>query len=306
MKMKSKISIALVSFLMCMALLEIVLHILLSPEPGKNRLSFRPRTSGFIIVNPNIVFDSVRGYRFINEPKARYCYFVDTSREIDFTMHVNNQGYASKIDFQPRKLPGVKRYLVFGDSFSAGVIMDTTWVDWLNILFAENNQPLEFYNFSVDGGGMANWWSIYCNEIMDEYEFDGVILAPYIDNINRGFVGWWQDSSCIKGAYFPSKADFTRRNELGSCCFQCFTSETFDRYQKDYFAAVHSATNHFFVLHSLLSGYDLVWGDPYVRGQEKYYSRFIDDGKPLRFDELAQRYKSQNLLFLDSLVADLR
>lgn len=298
------LQITLFTCLIFVAILEILLHHYFSPVIKKNELSFEMNCSGWLVVDPNIEPDSIRGMRFYENGKAHYYYFADTCCEIDFKMHVNNRGYASKTDYHFKKKTA-KRYLVFGDSFSAGLIMDTTWVDYVNLLCVENNLPVELYNFSIDGGGMANWCNIYKHEIDTAYEFDGIILAPYIDNLNRLFITWWYDADCIKAAYLPTPKDFDRKNEFASCAYQHYTEDSFAHYKHDYMERCRQQQAEPFILTpSFLSG-SLIWGDPYERGQKKYYNQYIEDGAPLAFEALKQRYNPANLSCLDSMVKSI-
>jgi len=285
-------------------LFEISLRVLYSPKAEKGKVSRQLYNSGWLVVNPNILADSVRGYRLLPSANTRYSYFTNGQQQINFVQHVNQQGYASKINYEPRKKPGVKRYMVFGDSFSAGLIMDTTWVDYLNKWCAEKNIAAEFYNFSIDGGGMANWYSIYRNEVLGNYEFDGILLAPYIDNLNRMFVTCWQTPECIKAAYLPQQSDFACKEEFGFCTYQPHTDSSFVVFEKEYYHQLEERENTSLLILAFVRG-ELEWGDPYERGQQKYYSKFLYDGEELPFGQLQKRYSPQNLALLDTLAKEL-
>lgn len=95
-------------------------------------------------------------------------------------MHVNNYGYPSYTDFYPKKDGRTRRFLVFGDSYSAGEITDTTWVDFLQRLYSgkSNNYNIELYNCSLEAAGIQNWYLQY-HDHLKHLEFDGVIFAVF-------------------------------------------------------------------------------------------------------------------------------
>lgn len=281
-------------------LIEISLQWNYGGTTSRFSLSQVPHGTGFCITDPNIERDSIIGYRFRQESRSRYAYFVDGRREIDFVMKVNNSGVPSHIDFHPQKdSVSQLRYLVFGDSFSAGVLMDTTWADHVNTLAEQRGIPIQLHNHSIDGGGMSNWYSVFRNGLEQGYEYDGVILAIYLDNLNRMFVSWWDDGDCVRGNYFdapPSDSEL-----LGECCFNTFPGDEFERLERDYFSGDHTGRRPFPMTLALLHG-EVQWGDPYERGQRKYYSQYIDKGSVLPFSRLSERYDPTNLARLDTMV----
>ena len=93
---------------------------------------------------------------------------------------------------------------MFGDSFTAGEFIETPWCDKMNQLASENGLNMEFYSFGIDGGGIENWHSIFFNEVLPNYEFDGVIVAAFYENFRRDFIANITLDSTIYFGYFKS------------------------------------------------------------------------------------------------------
>ena len=90
----------------------------------------------------------------------------------------------TRIDSNPASL----RLAVFGDSFTAGQFLKINWPDLAEDLTRPTSQPLELLNFSVDGGGLANWWSVLTRMVQPQkYQLDGVVFAVFYGDLRRGF-----------------------------------------------------------------------------------------------------------------------
>jgi hypothetical protein len=109
------------------------------------------------------------------------------------TFKGNNYGFHTAIDFSPKKSPNVKRWIVFGDSFTDGYFLQRTWVDEINTMYKEDSILVELYSFSVNGGGVRNWNQIYHEIIDSNFEFDGVIFAVFGNDLKRKFFVLHQD-----------------------------------------------------------------------------------------------------------------
>ncbi|OPZ99674.1 MAG: hypothetical protein BWY70_00905 [Bacteroidetes bacterium ADurb.Bin408] len=143
----------------------------------------------------NFKYDTVAGYR-ISQTPARYgAVLSDGTLESIGVLKGNNLGFPDKRDFEPQKNnPQLKRIAVFGDSYTASQFTDRSWPD-----IAEDKinglayDSVVFMNFSVDGGGLANWHSIIRNIILGEgYQIDAVIFAVMGDDLDRKFM-WKND-----------------------------------------------------------------------------------------------------------------
>jgi hypothetical protein len=128
---------------------------------------------------PFVRYDSVCGYRPI-AGTARYISISNGEAEIDHTTTANSSNWFSEREYHyKKKSKRIKRYMVLGDSFSAGVVVATTWIDQVQqMLTRSGNDSVELYNFSVDGSGIQNWYQIFFKELVPKYEFDGLIIAP--------------------------------------------------------------------------------------------------------------------------------
>lgn len=156
-----------------------------------------------LLVRKNIQFDPVRGFRFL-PGTARTVLIINNQLEYDTRITINNIGIPSKIDYFKKKNPNIFRYIVFGDSFTQGYFLDLNWPDNLNKQFKDKN--IEFYNFAVDGGGLHNWYSIFFNEVLGNYDFDGIIIASFGNNLERGFyvMNPDYDNDIMRGGYIDS------------------------------------------------------------------------------------------------------
>lgn len=138
----------------------------------------------------HIHFDPRIGYRMSSVP-ARYGAVVSDGRlQAMGTLVGNNYGLPDRRDFQPRRNdPSVFRVAVLGDSFTASQF---TQRSWLQVFEDSLNRSLpdsfELLNFSVDGGGLANWHSILKNiMVKDSFDIDAVIYAVLGDDMSRKF-----------------------------------------------------------------------------------------------------------------------
>lgn len=130
---------------------------------------------------PYVRFDSISGYKYI-PGKPRIVKVQDGTLVYDHILSVNNRGYCSVFDFPYKKAgKSKKRLIVFGDSFSAGEITDTTWVDLLNIKMAGSAKSIELFNFGLEATGISGWHNTFFKEIVPNYEFDGIVIANFGD-----------------------------------------------------------------------------------------------------------------------------
>jgi GDSL-like Lipase/Acylhydrolase family len=77
------------------------------------------------------------------------------------------------------------RIAVYGDSYTAMLYQQRTWPDYLHQLYTDAG--IEVYNFSFDGGGLANWSQHYWHELTPKYEFDMVVFAICCNDLLRAF-----------------------------------------------------------------------------------------------------------------------
>lgn len=146
-------------------------------------------------------FDPIRGYRLTSTP-SRFMRITNGTLEYVGVARGNAQGFPDRDDFHPEVDSGsVPRIAVFGDSFTASQFVGQNWPDRAEDLARERGTPLELLNFAVDGGGLANWWSILTRFVDAQgYPLDGVVFAVFGDDLQRKFTVLDQrgrDHSCL-------------------------------------------------------------------------------------------------------------
>ena len=131
-----------------------------------------------------VVFDPVRGFR-LNEIPSRILRITKGEIEYVGKEKGNNQYFQDRDDWYPlNSNKNIARWAVFGDSFTAGPYLEMNWPDRVEDLV----DNLILMNFSVDGGGLANWYNILIKIIEKEnYDIDGIIFANFRGNLYRGF-----------------------------------------------------------------------------------------------------------------------
>jgi len=138
---------------------------------------------------PVVQFDPVLGYRLSTEG-VRFGYVGTRGRVESWgTMRGNDQGFPDADDWGPRRTsPDRKRIAVFGDSFTAAQFVPSAWPEVTEDLLAEAGADVELLNLAVDGGGLANWWSVVTRLLDPQgYELDGVVFVVTGDDLFRGF-----------------------------------------------------------------------------------------------------------------------
>ena len=133
-------------------------------------------------------FDAVRGYR-LTTTRSRITRITMGTVEYVGALRGNNQGFPDRDDFYPQRgSDGGKRFAVFGDSYTAAQFLDENWPDEVEDLSRNDPVRLHLLNFSADGGGLANWWSVLTRFVEhDGYEIDGVIFAIIPGDLWRRF-----------------------------------------------------------------------------------------------------------------------
>jgi len=153
---------------------ELVLHLKSPPQyaTGYNKESAVP--------------DPVRGYRWTAK-EIRYFKTADGETVFDNYFTTNEQGWVMNQDYQQQKPKAVtKRWMLFGDSFSTGIMLDTNLPNRIQENMDRDTLfHSEMYSFAVDGGGIVNWYQTFFKEIIPNYEFDGVVIAVFEDNLYR-------------------------------------------------------------------------------------------------------------------------
>lgn len=146
-------------------------------------------------------FDHIRGYRWLGDSirgfKTRHGVVV-----YDNQFHPNNKGWIMDQDYTFKKKDSIKtRWMILGDSFVAGIMLETNLPNRSQQLLNDSlgKGEIELYSFGIDGGGIMNWYNVFFKEIVPNYEFDGVIIAPYADNLYRDFMVMVIDTNGFMG-----------------------------------------------------------------------------------------------------------
>jgi hypothetical protein len=100
----------------------------------------------------------------------------------EYVLQANNYGFRCNRDFSPSKKTGIKRILIFGDSyaFGNGVSNEVRFPDVMEKLIPD----IEIYNFALEGFGLDQQYLCY-QEIGAEFEHDLIIIAPAIETIRK-------------------------------------------------------------------------------------------------------------------------
>jgi len=139
-----------------------------------------------------IRFDPILGYKLTPTPSRIACIATNGVVESVGAVCGNNHGFPDRDEFwAKRSKPDVRRFAVFGDSFSAAPFLQTKWPDRCEDLSAEAGRSIELLNMSIDAGGHTNWWKTLREFVEPRgYELDGVIFAVYGNDLRRPFVIW--------------------------------------------------------------------------------------------------------------------
>jgi len=134
-------------------------------------------------------FDPVRGYLLTQQP-SRWSRLTNGTVEWAGWLKGNSQGFPTRTDFGPaRPDRAMRRIAVFGDSFSAGDYLDTNWPDRTQALAQAGGERLQLLNFSQEGVGLANWWSILTRLVAPQnYELDGIVFLVFDNDLDRHFL----------------------------------------------------------------------------------------------------------------------
>ncbi len=154
-----------------------------------------------------ITYDSISGFRFTRG--ARIARVTNGELEFDNHFRVNKRGMVTSQEFVAKKTDSTgKRYIVFGNSFTAAMFLQVPWPDQVQRRLDSAGKKIELYSFGIDGGGIKNWHRIYFREILPDYQFDGIIFSIYGDNLAREFlIHHHEDTVNSFVRYFPKAPD---------------------------------------------------------------------------------------------------
>ena len=157
----------------------------------------------------SILFDPVLGVRITHVP-SRASRLTDGKLDLIERFEGNAQGLSDRRDFTMQRSDGDElRLAVLGDSFSAMKALDVLWPERVEDLAAADGRTVRLMNFSIGGGGLANWWSILHRMIAaDGYVIDGVVFAvfdaPVVGDLHRSFLMSDHGHGGVRVGYAPS------------------------------------------------------------------------------------------------------
>ncbi|MCC7193639.1 MAG: SGNH/GDSL hydrolase family protein [Phycisphaeraceae bacterium] len=129
-------------------------------------------------IKPYVRHDPLIGYRYI--PLAEET--LPRPGGGHYTIRINAQGIRSDREYTPQKPPGIFRVVVCGDSFAAGQYVSNN--QRFSELLERRIPNLEVINIALEGTGTDQQLLLF-EEFARSYEFDLVLLFPFLQNISR-------------------------------------------------------------------------------------------------------------------------
>ena len=122
-------------------------------------------------------YHPVIGYRFIPNLKARIPHEGG-----GYLLEANACGFRSNRQFHQLATPGVRRVLVFGDSFTAGdgVSNQQRYTDLLETMIGGT----EIYNFGLSSTGTDQQFLAW-REFASDTACDALVIAVFVENVRR-------------------------------------------------------------------------------------------------------------------------
>lgn len=104
-----------------------------------------------------------------------------------YRIQINADGIRSNRAYSREKPAGVRRILVFGDSFAAGQYVSNE--QRFSEILERRNEGLEVINFGLEGTGTDQQLLVF-RELGRAYEHDLVLLLPFLQNIRRNMADY--------------------------------------------------------------------------------------------------------------------
>ncbi|MCB0387069.1 MAG: hypothetical protein KDD43_16865, partial [Bdellovibrionales bacterium] len=147
----------------------------------------------------HVSFDPQIGYRLSGKPTRMGAYTTIGGIQTWGISQGNNFGFPDSRDFTIKKRDAKKiRLAIFGDSFSASQYLPTPWPDRAEEFLEGRGIPVEIMNFSIDGGGLGNWWSTITQVIKaQQMEVDALVFVVFSTDLMRSFM-LWDDEAHLK------------------------------------------------------------------------------------------------------------
>lgn len=129
-------------------------------------------------------YHPVPGYTLIPEVRARIPH-----ESGGYLLRANKAGFRCDREFTQPRTPGMRRVLLFGDSFTAGDGV-SNGQRYGDLLEKEVGQ-LEVYNFGLPGSGTDQQYLASC-EFTGGIEHDLLVIAVLVENIRRNVAAYRQ------------------------------------------------------------------------------------------------------------------
>ena len=164
---------------------------------------------GTVFDRPPTTFDPILSYRW--NPGFRYVRVANGEIVCDLAPAINNEGFHCSFDYEHEKRDRrTFRFIVLGDSFTNDLAVNEAWPETLQYLLqsrAEHGINVEVYGMPTDGGGLPNWNTTLKEFVVPNYEFDGLILADWGDDLSRD----WVICHSTEEGMFWDRVDLTQR-----------------------------------------------------------------------------------------------
>lgn len=153
-------------------------YLFLAQRPGGDATD---RTSLAVDVKPYVRHHGVVGYEYVPNTDLT----LSAPGGGRYTIKINSAGIRSDREYTRDKPPGVYRILAFGDSMSAGQFVSNE--HRFSEILERRHLGLEVINFSLEGSGTDQQLLLF-EQVAGKYEFDTVLLFPFVQNIRRNMV----------------------------------------------------------------------------------------------------------------------
>ena len=139
---------------------------------------------------PPSVFDPILSYRW--NRNTRFVRVANGEIVRDTVPHINNEGFHCSFDYIRQK-PNDRtfRFIALGDSFTNDLALERAWPETLHHLLRsrpEHGITVEVYGMPTDGGGLPNWYTTLHEYVLPQFDFDGLIIADWGDDLDRDWV----------------------------------------------------------------------------------------------------------------------
>ncbi|MDP6112148.1 MAG: hypothetical protein QGG53_09810 [Planctomycetota bacterium] len=144
---------------------------------------------GTVYNRPPVTFDPILSYRW--NPGIRVVRVAQGEIVFDSSPKINNEGFHCSYDYHREKRERTFRFIVLGDSFTNDLAVDEAWPETVQHLLRsrpEHATGIEIYGMPTDGGGLPNWYSTLKEYLLPHFEFDGLLIADWGDDLARQWV----------------------------------------------------------------------------------------------------------------------